>query len=316
MSRVTAVIPSWNGRHLLPLCLDAVRRQDEPDLQVTVVDNGSGDGTVNWLRREYPWVDVLPLPANAGFAAATNAGIAASDRRYVLTLNNDAAPEPAYVRRLADFLDSEPRAAACQGRVLQHRDPSVVDSLGIRFDAALRAYQVGSGRRDEPGGTPRRVAGVSACAALYRRRALDAVAAGGAPFDGGFFAYYEDVDLALRLARAGWSAWLVPEVGCEHVGSATGIDGSFHKTFLLGRNYLLYLARHAGLAGLAALAPRLAGTRVLRLATLLLHPRRDIALFAGEMAALPRLPQALLKGRRDRREPPGPEDADSTAPPA
>ena len=318
MSRVAIIVASWNGRHLLPFCLDSVRRQDEPDVEVILVDNGSTDGTSPWLARDHPRVRLVRLPENAGFAAATNAGIAATDRRLVLTLNNDCALEPSYVRRLADFLDGQPRAGACQGRVRVHGDPSVVDSLGIRFDAAWRAHQLDHGERDRPGRAPRPVAGVSACAAMYRRRALESVSTstGGAPFDAGFFAYYEDVDLALRLTRAGWTSWLVPEVDCDHVGSATGVDGSFRKAFLLGRNYLLYLARDRGAAGLAAMAPRLAWGRLVRLVTLVRHPRRDLALFAGEVAAVPRLPGAILKGRRDRRRWPRREAAAPTVPPS
>ena len=306
MSRVSVIIPSWNGRHLLPFCLEALGRQDEPELEVVVVDNGSTDGTAGWLQQCHPDVRIVALPDNAGFAAATNAGIAASERPYILTLNNDAAPGPTYVRRLADFLDLHPAAAACQGRIVLHSDPSIIDSLGIRFDGALRAWQAGRGHREQAGERPRKIPGVGACAALYRRRALDGISDDGAPFDPAFFAYYEDVDVALRLARAGWSAWLVPEVSCEHVGSATGRDGSFRKTFLLGRNYLLYLARHSGGPGLLRLAPRLLGIRLRRLASLPLHPRRDLTLFLGELAALPRLASALLKGRRDRRAGPGP----------
>jgi GT2 family glycosyltransferase len=109
------------------------------------------------------------------------------------------------------------------------------------------------------------------------------------------------VDLALRLRAAGWEAHLVPAVHCEHVGSATGIDGSLGKTFRLGRNGLLYLARDLGTAGLARRVPALLARALGRMLTAPLHPRRNVALLAGELAALPRLPAALVKGRRDRR---------------
>jgi GT2 family glycosyltransferase len=305
VSPVPVIIPSWNGRHLLPFCLESLRRQEPPVSEVVVVDNGSSDGTAGWLRREFPEVRLLELRANTGFAAAVNLGISATTGDLLLVLNNDAALSPSYVGRLARFLAEHPGAAACQGRVLRHDDPTVVDSLGIRFDSLMRAFQIGHGRRDGgPAADPVEVEGVSACAALYRREALDQVADPGRPpgiFDPGFFAYYEDVDLALRLKAAGWRAFLLPDVSCEHVGSATGIADSMGKAFLLGRNYLAYLARHAGAGGLARLAPRLLLSSLRRLVTLPLHPRRDLAVLAGEAAALPRLPRALGKGRRDGR---------------
>ncbi|MFQ5718230.1 MAG: glycosyltransferase family 2 protein [Acidobacteriota bacterium] len=306
MSRVSVVIPSWNGRHLLPFCLAAIGRQDEPDLEVIVVDNGSTDDTAPWLARAHPQVRVIALPVNRGFAAGTNRGIAASERQYILTLNNDAAPDPTYVRVLADHLDTHPTVACCQGRIRQHREPTRIDSLGIRFDAALRAHQIGHGEVDRPDErTARPVDGVSACAALFRRCALDEVSVTGGPFDPTFFAYYEDADLALRLARAGWAASLVPAATCTHLGSATGIEGSSRKTFLLGRNYVLYLARHVGPAGLVTLAPRLAAIRLRRLLSMLRHPRRDLVLSAGELGALPHLWRLLRRTGRPARHDPG-----------
>jgi GT2 family glycosyltransferase len=136
VSQVSVIIPSWNGRHLLPFCLESLRRQEPAVSEVVVVDNGSSDGTARWLRREYPEVRILELRSNAGFAGAVNLGIAATRAELVLVLNNDAALSPDYSGRLARFLAGQPDAAACQGRVLRHDDPTVVDSLGIRFDAA------------------------------------------------------------------------------------------------------------------------------------------------------------------------------------
>jgi GT2 family glycosyltransferase len=299
--RVAVIIPSWNGRHLLGWCLEAVRRQDEADLEVVVVDNGSSDDTAAWLATERPDVRVLGMSVNRGFAEAVNAGIAATSAPYLLVLNNDAAPEPAYARRLADELDARPRAAACQGRILRHDDPSIVDSLGIGLDRRLCASALGHGGRDPGPGEPREVIGVSATAALYRRRALDEAADPGRPpaiFDPQFFAYYEDVDLALRLEAIGWSSWLVPEVACEHVGSATGVEGSSRKAFLLGRNFILYLTRHRARIGLAAVALAVITRLSRRGLTFILHPRRDLALTAGEIAALRHVPRAWVKGKR------------------
>ena len=305
VSRVCAIVPSWNGRSLLPFCLDSLLVQDEPDIHAVVVDNGSSDGTPEWIATQYPRCDVVALSRNTGFAAAINSGLAMTDSPFVLVLNNDAALAPDYVRQLADFLERNPQAAACQGRVLCHDDPTQVDSLGIRFDAALMAFQSGNGCRDDRAeNPPREIPGVTACAALYRRQALIEVADPGDPpavFDPAFFAYYEDVDLALRLRQAGWTAHLVASVACEHIGSATGLKGSPRMMFLLGRNYLLYLSRHVGLIGLLRLAPRVFLQNLRRLLTPALRPRQKAAWFAGQLAAIPKLQRAILGGVRDRR---------------
>ena len=310
MRRIGVVIPNWNGRHLLPFCLQALTCQEGVELDVVVVDNGSEDGSRDWLAREYPLVRVLSLPANLGFAAAANAGIAACCTEFILLLNNDAALHRDYLAMLARFLEAHPQAAAVQGRILCHADPTRIDSLGIRFDSLGRAFQAAGNEKDPGPSGPRQIAGVTASAALYRASALEEVADPGTPaavFDPRFFAYYEDVDLALRLHRAGWEAWLESAVACEHVGSATGIEGSMSKAYLLGRNYVLYMARHLGPGGLLALLPGLGMQRLRRLLTWPFHPRRDTALWAGELAALPHLPSAFRKGSSAR--PPAPAAA-------
>lgn len=304
MMRVDVVIPTWNGRHLLPFCLEALTRQQDVALEILLVDNGSTDDTVEWLGRHHAHIRCLSLPENQGFAAAVNAGVAASCNDFVLVLNNDAALAPLYVSTLATFLSATPAAAAVQGRILRHVDPTRIDSLGICFDALLRAFQCGYDEPDPGPGPPCQVSGVTASAALYRRSALTQVADPGIPpaiFDPRFFAYYEDVDLSLRLRAAGWETWLEPATSCQHVGSATGGEGSMGKAFLLGRNYLLYTARHLGGPGLLRLTPGLLGRGLRRLLTWPLHPRRDTALWAGELAALPRLPRAFRLGRHARR---------------
>ncbi|MEM4204076.1 MAG: glycosyltransferase, partial [Candidatus Methanomethylicaceae archaeon] len=96
MPRVQVVIPNWNGRHLLSRCLDALYRQTFKDFAITVVDNGSIDGSVAWLQEHAPFVQVIANATNRGFAAAVNQGIQASESEYIATLNNDTEPEPGW----------------------------------------------------------------------------------------------------------------------------------------------------------------------------------------------------------------------------
>ncbi|HEX8002221.1 MAG TPA: glycosyltransferase family 2 protein [Mycobacteriales bacterium] len=98
MTRATVVVVNWNGAHLLPPCLDALRRQDVSDFEVVVVDNASADGSVELLRRDYPEVRVVETGANLGFAGGNNAALRALATPYAVLLNNDAVPEPSWLR--------------------------------------------------------------------------------------------------------------------------------------------------------------------------------------------------------------------------
>jgi GT2 family glycosyltransferase len=106
VTRATVVIVNWNGAHLLAPCLDAVAKQDVDDVETVVADNASTDGSVDMLRRDYPWVRVVETGGNLGFAGGNNAALRTVTTPFTVLLNNDAVPEPSWLREtLASFED-------------------------------------------------------------------------------------------------------------------------------------------------------------------------------------------------------------------
>jgi GT2 family glycosyltransferase len=108
VSRATVVIVSWNGGHLLGPCLDALAKQDVDDFETYVADNASTDGSVAMLRRDYPWVRVVENGANLGFAGGNNAALREVTTPYAVLLNNDAVPEPSWLRHTLSALEADP----------------------------------------------------------------------------------------------------------------------------------------------------------------------------------------------------------------
>lgn len=240
MPTVSIVIPSWNGASILPIALESLRHQRFRDFDVVVVDNGSTDDTVQRVRREYPDVDIVVLPENRGFAAAVNAGIAATASRYVALLNNDAEADPGWLESLVAALEDLPQAGAAASRVLRRRDPSRIDSAGDTL--GVLAYSIGHGDRDGSRyDHPRWVPSACAAAALYRRDALRDIG----PLDERFFAYLEDVDLGLRLLLAGWKTRYIPDAIARHEGSATANRMGPLKLRLLLLNSLRLFVQYA-----------------------------------------------------------------------
>jgi GT2 family glycosyltransferase len=187
---------------------------------------------------------VIVFSRNLGFAGAANEGIARTSAPLVLLLNNDAVLAPDYAARLVAALAADGGLAAVQGLVLSD-DGRRIDSAGLEWNARGEAVPVLSGRPADA--APRSafaVTGVSATATMYRRASLEALealeavrtGAGGEVFDGAFFAYYEDVDLSLRLARAGWRFACEPVAIARHEGSRTGRRTPFRRAFWTARN--------------------------------------------------------------------------------
>jgi GT2 family glycosyltransferase len=235
VSRVTVVIPTWNGRELLDAALASLREQRFRDFEVVVVDNGSTDGTVEHLREAEPEVEVLALPENHGFAGAVNAGIGRAHGDYVALLNNDMELDPGWLAELVAALDADPRAGSAASKLRMLREPGVLDGAGdivTWYGATWRRGhgEPDRGQYDEPG----IVASPCAGAALYRRRALDEV--GG--FDERFFAYLEDADWGLRAQLAGWPCLWVPAAVAYHLGGATSRRMGDLETELIARNTL------------------------------------------------------------------------------
>lgn len=245
MTPLVAVIVNYEKRELLRACLHSLGHAAARAgiaHEVVVVDNGSGDGSVEMVKALFPEVRVLALPTNRGFPAGVNAGLAATRSEWVLLLNNDTTlSEDALHHLLGVTNDPSVGAVAAQMRFADRE--GVINSAGIDVDVLGVAFDrlLGAPTGPSIGEPPYEVFGASAGAALYRRRALEEV--GG--FDASYFVFLEDVDLAWRARMAGWRAMYVPEAVVWHHHSATARHGSRFKYFHVGRNRVRLIARNA-----------------------------------------------------------------------
>ncbi len=249
--RVTVIILNWNGHHLLPACLSALDIQTFRDFEVVVVDNGSHDGSPEWLTVQYPAVRLIRNSTNLGFATANNQGIRAAQAPLVMLLNNDAHLAPDCLQILIEAAERADWAGMFACKILQHDAPDRMDSAGIEVDRAGVAWNRGWGDSAAHHTQAREVFGPSAAAAMYRRTMLDQIGL----LDDDFFIYYEDVDLAWRAQWAGWRCLYVPEATVFHIHSATTGRGSSFKNFLLGRNKWRAILKDYPFAALAAYVP-------------------------------------------------------------
>jgi GT2 family glycosyltransferase len=252
---VSVVIPVWNGRRWLDGCLQSLSSQTLSPGEVLAVDNGSTDGSVAHLRSRYPQVHVIALPTNTGFAHAVNEGLRVAAGEFVALLNTDVILEPDWMERMVTALLADPDAASVACKMLQLSDDSLIYDAGdlLRRDGACEQrgrFCRDDGTWDDPG----EVFGACAGAALYRRDAVRAV--GG--FDERYFAYLEDVDLAVALRAAGWRCRYEPAVA-RHAGegSSSQLRGAHNR--LVARNTLLLVAKWFPARWLPMVAYRQAG---------------------------------------------------------
>lgn len=238
---VAVVVVNWNGREFLADCLRSVLAQDHAaGVQPIVIDNGSTDGSLEFLAAEFPQVECLRNAVN-NYAGANNLGVARARGDHALLLNTDATIAPDCVRRLVEALDAAPRAAAAAPKIVFPDGRICTTGIAQRDDLYWVDRDQGAAD-DGAAGPPREVLGVSGCCALFSVAAWREV--GGQ--DEAFHMYYEDVDLALRLRAAGRSSLYVPQARCVHIGHGSIRKAKTWKDELGERNRLLVLARHFG----------------------------------------------------------------------
>jgi len=237
----SVIVLNYNGHHLLNTCLGALMIQSGVSYEVIVVDNGSTDDSVATTRSRYPTIRVIELPTNIGVAAGYNVGFLACSTEFLVTLNNDTAVQPGWLRALVDAARSSSRIGSVASLLCMADHPDMIDSAGISLDILGCAWdRLGGHHKSAAGSAIHDVFGASAGAALYRREMLNDVGL----FCGHFFAYLEDVDLAWRARLRGWSAVCVPQALVLHVNSATSGHRSSFKLWHLGRNRLWCIARN------------------------------------------------------------------------
>lgn len=239
--KLSILVASWNGRSHLELCLPAVAAQRDPGCpwELLLLDNGSRDGTAEWVRERHPWVRLVESPANLGFAAANNRLAALAEGDDLVLLNNDTRPEPDWLAALADAAAAAaPDVAAIGGRLVDWEGERLDFGHGLRtFDG--HAFQLDHRRPLASARMPAEGEDLPfACGAnmLVRRRSF--LDAGG--FDATYFAYLEDVDLGWRLWAGGERVVAARDAVVRHRASATSDRvGPYLRGSLFERNALL-----------------------------------------------------------------------------
>ena len=235
--KTTIIIPNYNGLSFMEPCFEALDRQTTKDFKILVVDNGSTDGSVEWLKEHQ--IDTIFLPENTGFSGAVNVGIKAADTPYVLLLNNDVRVDEYFVAEMVRAIGQSERIFSVSSRMIQMYHPDRLDDAGNYYCALGWAYARGKGKNIHTYEKEEKIFASCAGAAIYRKKIFDELGY----FDEEHFAYLEDMDVGYRARIYGYENWYAPDAMVYHVGSGT--SGSRYNQFKIrysSRNniYLIY----------------------------------------------------------------------------
>jgi GT2 family glycosyltransferase len=296
---VTVAVLSFNGRHLLEIALPSIARQRFRDFEVVVVDNGSRDDTGDWLRANWPQVQVVTLPDNVGVTAALNVCAGAGRGDLVGLFNNDVELAPDCLGELVRTLREHAEAGWAGAKLIDFHQRDIIDGAGDVYTWGGTAGRRGHGEKDRGQyDEPRSIFGACGGAALYRRSCLVDVG----PFDEDFFAFYEDVDWNLRAQLAGFSCRYTPTAVVYHMGSATIGRGltDFTRYHIL-RNSLWILAKDLPGEALLRHGHQVVLTQLILL-RMAIRDRRQVVWLRAWRDALRGLPRVLRQRREVQRK--------------
>lgn len=249
MQKVSIVLLSWNSLTFLKQFLPGLISNTPGELaKILVIDNGSEDGTVDWLAKEHPETDCIAYDQNLGYAGGYHRAMKSIDTTYAVLLNSDVEVKPGWISGLLDFMETHPRAGAVAPKILSYDDREHfeyagaaggwIDRYGFPF---CRGRIFSSIEKDsDQFNLPERVFWASGACLMVR---MDCYREAG-EMDPLFFAHMEEIDLCWRIHAVNYEVWYDPYTSVYHVGGGTLPNESPYKLFLNFRNNLLMLHKN------------------------------------------------------------------------
>lgn len=238
--KVSVIIVNWNGLATLKACLEALSQQAHKAHEVIVVDNGSQDGSLQFLNGlNMPELKLVALQSNHGFAGGNNAALPHVTGEIIGLLNNDAVPQPEWLKAgIQPFLRDEVGMVAC--KIVRLQDPETIDKVGhLIFRDGLNRGR-GTGHPAQRYSREQQALWPDGCAGFYRKSLIDQIGF----FDEDFFLYGEDADLGCRARWAGAECCYVPKSLVYHHHSASLGKFSPKKAYYIERNRLWVLIKN------------------------------------------------------------------------
>jgi GT2 family glycosyltransferase len=236
---MTVIIVNWNGKHFLEDCLSSLRHQTFRDFETILVDNGSADGSVEYVRQYFPEVRLVAQETNLGFTGGNIAGLALATGNLIVLLNNDTEAHPDWLLAIFNGSLEFPAAGSFASKMMYFDDRERIENCGFEVDVAGTTAELGRDEMDGPDWhSARKVFGACGGAVAYRRSMLERIGF----LDPDFFMIYEDVDLSFRAQLFGYDCVYLPQAVVYHRYRSTLRNQPATQVFYSQRNIdLVYL---------------------------------------------------------------------------
>ena len=247
-SQVSVIVLNYNGRNLLPDCLESLMKQTYKSLEIMMVDNNSSDESVSYVTENFPDVKILKLDRNYGFAVANNKGASKAKGEYIMLLNNDTIADPKLIENLVTQI-KESNAMVVGPKILMYPSKSIMNGLGISMNLMGFAWDRGIGEPfiENMDIKPYEVFGASGGCMLFNRKILEETEL----FDERYWIYYEDVDFSWRVRLLSHKVMVVPSAILYHKFRISMEKRRSERLFHQEKNRICNLLKNYNLKNLA-----------------------------------------------------------------
>jgi GT2 family glycosyltransferase len=289
---ISVIIVNFNGKDLLRDCIESVCSQSFLPLEIIVVDNASTDGSLENVRGAFPYVKIISLSENTGFAGGNLEGLKHANGKFILLLNNDVVLERGCIQSLSDAMEAQPDVGICGAKIIVY-GKNVIDSAGDGFSTNLKGFKRGEGLSSNSYNRKENVFGVCAGAALYRRNMIDEIGF----LDEDFFLIHEDTDINFRAQLSGWKVLFEPGAIVYHkVRSSIGHMSETAIYYTLRNSELLRIKNIPLMLFIRCLPEFILGT-LSEIACFCFKHRKPGLYLKAKMDAIKLLPKMLRKRR-------------------
>ncbi|MEM4230750.1 MAG: glycosyltransferase family 2 protein [Candidatus Pacearchaeota archaeon] len=227
---VSVIIVNWNGKNFLRECLTSLYSQNYKNIEVIFVDNNSNDGSVEYMKKNFPKTKIIVNKENLGFAEGNNIGYRHSAGDYILFLNNDTRVTKNFLTELIEVLESDKKIGGAQSKILLMDDPARLDSVGAFLTNTGFLYHYGITKRDSSKYNKQiDIYSAKGACMMFKREVLEKIKVEGEIFDSRYFVYFEETDMCHRVWLAGYKIVFSPKSVIYHKmgGTSGNLDNSF-----------------------------------------------------------------------------------------
>lgn len=254
---VSVIVLNWNGKENVQKCLNSLHRVKNQSLEIIVVDNNSTDGSIDFIKKNFPKVVLVENRKNFGFAEGNNIGFEVARGDFVLILNNDTEVTNNFLNPLLKDFEDDPKIGCIQPQIRLIEGGKTLDGVGAFLTLTGFLYHFGYLKsRDLKKYTEKRnIFSAKGACMLLRRKAIETVGL----FDKDFFIFFEETDLCYRLWLAGYSVVYEPRSVIYHLGGGDTTASNSYKqqqrTYLAFRNMLCSYLKNFGTRNLLMILP-------------------------------------------------------------